>query len=225
MTAVLAEEAAPGGMGGGGRRDDGGGGMGGGDGGPGGGMGGQMGDRRPPYAGLLVNGRLPESAPTFDVRHGERVRFRFVNAGSATAFRVRLAGHELTVTHADGRPVEPVAADSFVFGSGERYDVVVEADTPGAWELRADALDGDELPARAVVRYEGSGESGSPTAPSAEGRRLQYGDLQDISPLEGIDGQPDRQFDLDAVARPRVGRVARRTAPQRTLAVRRVRGW
>ncbi|SNZ03637.1 Multicopper oxidase with three cupredoxin domains (includes cell division protein FtsP and spore coat protein CotA) [Natronoarchaeum philippinense] len=199
----LDSDSGPGGMGGGGGPGDGGGGPGGGGGGPGGmggggggpgGMGGQMGDRRPPYAGLLVNGRLPESAPTFDVWRGERVRFRFVNAGSATAFRVRLAGHELTVTHADGRPVDPVAADSFVFGSGERYDVVVEADNPGAWELRADALDGDEPPARAVVRYEESDQS--PTTPSAEGRRLQYGDLQAISPLEGINGQPDRQFDL-----------------------------
>ncbi|MCL7418866.1 MAG: multicopper oxidase family protein, partial [Halalkalicoccus sp.] len=114
-----------------------GGGMGGGP----GGMGGMMDDRRPDYAGLLVNGRLPENPPSFALREGERVRFRFINASSATAFGVRVAGHPLTVTHADGRPVEPVTVDSFSVGSGERYDAIVDAENPGTWELRAAALD------------------------------------------------------------------------------------
>jgi len=113
--------------------------------------GGMMGDIRPPYEGLLINGRLPENPQTFDVTEGERIRFRFVNAGSATVFGVRIAGHEMTVTHADGRPVEPVDVDSFVFGAGERYDVVVEATNPGTWAVQADALDGNEPPASAVV--------------------------------------------------------------------------
>ncbi|WP_198665725.1 multicopper oxidase family protein [Haloprofundus halophilus] len=178
----------PGGMGGGGP-----GGMGGG--GPGG-MGDPMADRRPPYAGLLVDGRLPDDPRSFAVREGERVRFRFINASSATAFRVRVAGHPLTVTHADGRPVEPVSVDSFVFGSGERYDAIVEADEPGRWEMRADAIDGDETPARAVLAYEGSDSSGRPATPSSEGRRLTYDDLQAVSPLEGVSGSPDRTFDL-----------------------------
>jgi len=81
-----------------------------------------------------------------------------VNAGSATVFGVRIAGHEMTVTHADGRPVEPVDVDSFVFGAGERYDVVVEATNPGTWAVQADALDGNEPPASAVVEYESAGE-------------------------------------------------------------------
>ncbi len=153
-----------------------------------------MGDRRPPYAGLLVNGRLPADSPTLPVSDGERVRLRFVNAASATAFRVRLAGHRLNVSHADGRPVEPVAVDEFVFGSGERYDAVVEADNPGAWELRADAVSGTERPARAVLRYDG--RAGTPAAPRSGGRQLRYADLRAIEPLEGLDGTPDRTFDL-----------------------------
>nr|WP_303650274.1 multicopper oxidase family protein [Halalkalicoccus sp. NIPERK01] len=171
------------------------GGMGGGMGGGPGGMGGMMDDRRPDYAGLLVNGRLPENPPSFAVQEGERVRFRFVNASSATAFEVRVAGHPLTVTHADGRPVEPVTADSFVFGSGERYDAIVDAENPGTWELRAAALDGNEPPAIAVLAYEGETEQ-SPTAPSSPGQQLSYSDLRALSPLEGIDGEPDRTFDL-----------------------------
>ncbi|WP_246308029.1 multicopper oxidase family protein [Halorarum salinum] len=165
-------------------------------GGPGGTGGGPMATRRPPYAGPLVDGRLPDDPRTFGVRDGERVRFRFVNASSATAFRVRIAGHPLTVTHADGQPVEPVTVDSFGFGSGERYDAVVEAGNPGTWELRADAIDGDEPPGRAIMSYEGTGASESPTAPSSDDRRLSYDDLRALSPLDGVGGSPDRTFDL-----------------------------
>jgi len=191
----------PGGSGGGGPGGPSGGGPGGGGGPMGGGRGGSggggpMADRRPPYAGLLMGGRLPDDPRTYSVREGERVRFRFVNASSATAFRVRAGGHPLTVTHADGRPVDPVTVDSFVFGSGERYDAVVEADNPGTWEVRAEAVNGDEPPARALVTYEGVDDSAAPGAPSNGGRALAYGDLQARSPLAGIDGSPDRSFDL-----------------------------
>jgi len=44
-----------------------------------------------PTRGMLMNGRLPSNAPAFDVADGERVRFRFINGGGATTFRVRLA--------------------------------------------------------------------------------------------------------------------------------------
>ena len=175
----------------------GGGGMGGGGMGDGrGGRGGMMGDARPPYEGLLINGRLPENQPTFDVTEGDRVRFRFVNAASATVFGVRIAGHEMSVTHADGRPVEPVDVDSFVFGSGERYDVVVEATNPGTWSVQAAALDGNEPPASALLRYDSSDNGARPQQPSSSGDQLQYGDLQAVNSLSGIDGRPDRTFDL-----------------------------
>jgi len=160
-----------------------------------GGRGGMMGDVRPPYEGLLINGRLPENPQTFEVREGERIRFRFVNAGSATVFGVRIAGHEMTVTHADGRPVDPVDVDSFVFGAGERYDAVVEATNPGTWALRADALDGTEPPARAIVEYESAGGV-SPQRPSPASNQLRYGDLRSIASLDGVSGDPDRTFDL-----------------------------
>jgi FtsP/CotA-like multicopper oxidase with cupredoxin domain len=170
----------------------GGGGMGG-TGGPGGGT---MGDVRPPYEGHLVDGRLPSDPTRFELTEGERVRFRFVNAASATVYGVRVAGHEMTITHADGRPVDPVDADSFVFGAGERYDAVVEATNPETWFVQADPLDGTEPPARAVLAYDDVDESQTPTAPSSPRTRLGYGDLRAVSSLDGIDGRPDRTYDL-----------------------------
>ena len=164
------------------------------DGGPGGMMGGMIGSR-PPYDGITVAGQPPASPSRFTANEGERVRFRFVNASSATAISVQLAGHPLTITHTDGRPVEPVTVDTFGFASGERYDAIVETTDPGTWELRATPIDGNEPPGRGVFTY-GDDSSQTPTAPSAPTTRLSYSDLHAKTPLEGVQGTPDRQFDV-----------------------------
>ncbi|ADB63097.1 multicopper oxidase type 3 (plasmid) [Haloterrigena turkmenica DSM 5511] len=169
------------------------------DGGPGGdgdgmGPGSQMMSQRPPYEGLLVNGRLPSEPPVFEVEEGERVRLRFINPSSTTTYRVGVGGHSLTVTHADGRPVEPVEVDSFVMSMGERYDAILEADSPGEWAVVAEPVVGDEDPAEARLRYE-TADDGSAERPGFDGRELEYGDLATLEPLE-LDGEPDRTFDL-----------------------------
>ncbi|UWG47886.1 Multicopper oxidase [Halanaeroarchaeum sp. HSR-CO] len=190
--APLSEFASDGTSDGGGTGGMGSGGMGG---GPGGMMGGSSFANRPPYRALTVNGASSESPPTFEVDEGDRVRFRFVNASSATAIDVQLAGHPLSISHADGRPVEPFTVDAFGFGSGERYDAVVEANDPGTWELRGTPIDGDEPPARAVFTY-GADSTQSPTVPSSTGTRLSYSNLRARSPLDGVQGSPDRTFDV-----------------------------
>ncbi|AKH97559.1 multicopper oxidase type 3 [Halanaeroarchaeum sulfurireducens] len=161
----------------------------------GGPMGGMMNVYRPPYTGMIMNGRLASNAPFFDVTEGDRVRLRFVNASSATMFQVRTAGHQLDISHADGRPVEPVSADSFTFGPGERYDAIITADNPGTWEILADPVRGSEPSARGILRYEGE-EERTPTPSEMGGRELSYDDLRAIEPIEGLDGTPDRTFDL-----------------------------
>ncbi|WP_331236188.1 multicopper oxidase family protein [Natronorarus salvus] len=166
---------------------------------------GMMQGRRPPYAGLLLNGRLPTDPDVLSVEEGERVRLRFINPSSATTYRVGIGGHELTVTHADGRPVEPVTVDSFPISMGERYDVLIEAENPGTWAIQAIPIEGDESPAEAIVQYEGVTESDSIDRPQSSGRELSYRDLRAVSPIDGIDGRPEQTFDLtltDGMGRP-----------------------
>ena len=146
------------------------------------------------YPLYLINGRPPEAPAEFAVRRGERVRLRVVNPSAATIFRVALAGHRLTVTHADGQPVEPVEVDVLRVGMGERYDVLVEAGNPGVWQLAAQAEGTDRL-ARAIVRYDGS--TGAPPAPETlprdvDGRLLTY-DMLQSEPREpvAVGGEPD----------------------------------
>ena len=146
------------------------------------------------YPLYLINGRPPQAPAELTVRRGDRVRLRFGNPGSVTIFRVALAGHRLTVTHADGLPVEPVTVDALRIGMGERYDVLVEADNPGIWQLAAQA-EGTALLARAVVRYEGSAGAAPPVdaLPSElSGRFLRYDMLQAGPDLRVPPGEPEQ---------------------------------
>lgn len=149
------------------------------------------------YKTFLVNGRPPSDAPTFQVRRGDRVRLRLINAGAATPFRVSLAGHRLAVTHADGAPVQPLTVDALEIAMGERYDVIVTADNPGVWALRASSVDEPTRGALAVFRYAGvtSGEQRAPVMPTANGVLLRYADLVSIDRASWSD-RPDRMFDL-----------------------------
>jgi FtsP/CotA-like multicopper oxidase with cupredoxin domain len=147
---------------------------------------------RPEYPALLINGRAPADPPLLEVNRGERLRLRLLNLASATTFRVTLAGHRLTVTHADGRPVEPVTVDAVVLGMGERYDVLVEADRPGAWTLGAASVLGTPEPARAVLRYRATRATRPEPVPEPGARRvLTYADLRSVEtalePAAGLD--------------------------------------
>lgn len=170
-------------------------------------MGGMMGGRMgrmmggfvvPPYAALLANGRLPSDPPVFEVRRRERVRLRLLNPSGATTYRIAVAGHRMTVVHADGQPVEPVQVDSLTISMGERYDVLIETDNPGVWPIDAAPVEGDTAPARAVLRYQGVRNRAAPQDALAEGlregRQLQLADLRALDPLPA--GEPDRTLDL-----------------------------
>jgi FtsP/CotA-like multicopper oxidase with cupredoxin domain len=115
---------------------------------PSGPLGDDTGDIRYPL--YLANGRQARSPATVAARPGERVRLRIVNAGADTAFRLAVGGHRLTVTHADGFPVEPIVGDALLVGMGERYDAIVELDD-GVFPLVALA-EGKSAQALAVVR-------------------------------------------------------------------------
>ena len=109
---------------------------------------GAAGDVDYPY--YLVNGRVAAAPVTLTGKAGQRARIRIVNAGSDTAFRVAVGGHEMTVTHSDGFPVVPAPTQSLIIGMGERFDVVVTLQD-GAFPLVA-AAEGKSGQGLAVIR-------------------------------------------------------------------------
>ena len=146
------------------------------------------------YPLYLANGRISSAPAEFVARRGERIRFRIINAGADTPFRVALGGHPMTVTHADGFPVVPVTVDALMIAMAERYDVTVTVAGDGVYPLVALAeAKADE--AMAVVRA-GQGEVPPPSVRPAEleGRLLQLSDLVAAEPVRLPPGRPDRTY-------------------------------
>ncbi|MER5761204.1 multicopper oxidase family protein [Streptomyces sp. NPDC002082] len=145
------------------------------------------------YPHYLVNGRTPEDPSVFTARPGDRIRLRIINAGGDTAFRIALGGHEFTVTHTDGFPVQHTAARSLLLGMGERYDVLVTAGD-GVFPLTALAEGkGDAASALAVLR---TGAGAVPTAATRpaelSGRPLTADTLKAAEPVALAAREPDR---------------------------------
>jgi FtsP/CotA-like multicopper oxidase with cupredoxin domain len=164
-------------------------------------MGGLTGDVTYPLH--VINGRAPSERETIDVKPGQRVRIRLINAGSDTAYRVAVGGHRLTVTHADGFPVKPVEVDTVVLGMGERYDVIVTAGS-GSFPIVA-VPEGKTDPAgEAILRT--SSTATAPTVGSRptelSGRELRYGDLVATDAARLPSKNPDRSTTIHLTANP-----------------------
>ncbi|WP_322870198.1 multicopper oxidase family protein [Streptomyces goshikiensis] len=147
------------------------------------------------YPHYLINGRVPADPSVFTAKPGDRIRLRIVNAGGDTAFRIALGGHQLTVTHTDGFPVEPATTDCLLLGMGERYDVLVTAGD-GVFPLTALA-EGKGQAALAVLR------TGAGTAPTAstrpaelESRPLPADELKAAGSVALEGREPDRTLQM-----------------------------
>jgi FtsP/CotA-like multicopper oxidase with cupredoxin domain len=144
----------------------------------GGGMGGMMGGRgmggmmgrgtmrganEPAYDVMTINGKAYPATEPLRVKAGERVRLRLLNASAEHTHVVRLAGHQLRVTHSDGNPLRtPVDVDALPIAPAERYDAVVVANRPGAWFLHCTQPGHVDAGERMLVLYEGHARATPP---------------------------------------------------------------
>jgi len=84
---------------------------------------------------FLMNGKAGTAIDPIDVKEGERVRIRLINAGNQV-HAMHTHGHSFKLIATDGNPV-PVAAqlikDTVLVGPAERYDVELVANNPGVW--------------------------------------------------------------------------------------------
>lgn len=133
------------------------------------------------YDAFLLNGRGLDAPWTLAVRPGDRVRLRLINGGTSTYFRLRLDGHPLQITHADGLAVEPVTVDHLLMGMGETYDALATIVRPGSYTLHAVAQDGSGQ-AIGVLHTLDVAPQPNRTMPSFDGRRLAYADLRAPAP-------------------------------------------
>lgn len=74
---------------------------------------------------VTVNGRIAE---TFEVRAGERIRLRLINAANARIFGLEFTDHQPRIVALDGQPVEPHAPEGgrIVLGPAMRADLIID---------------------------------------------------------------------------------------------------
>ena len=89
----------------------------------------------------LMNGTPPAGNWTAIARAGEQVRLRFIGAGTATFFDVRIPGLPMVVVSTDGQPVDPVEVEEFRIGPGETYDVIVQLHEDRPYTIFAQSMD------------------------------------------------------------------------------------
>ena len=145
----------------------------------------------PVYDGYAVNGRIYPAIKTLEVKKGDRVKLRLMNVSSATIYYLQLAGHRLTITQADGNPIQPIETDVIRIGMGERYDVMFTADNPGYWLLAASEEGFGEGQLRIPIRYQGVRQK-EPIMPGFHSglRMASYENFQALNPVEN--GETDR---------------------------------
>ncbi|ADG05062.1 multicopper oxidase family protein [Kyrpidia tusciae] len=113
-----------------------------------------------------VNGRSGSMIAPMDVKPGETVRLRFINAGYLTHL-VHLQGQPFRVVATDGRAtsLSPEVTDrALAIGAGERYDVIFTATHSFAIDLH----DGTPAAPRTVIPVRVAGDGNTVAAPDHE---------------------------------------------------------
>jgi FtsP/CotA-like multicopper oxidase with cupredoxin domain len=107
---------------------------------------------------FTINGRAMPDFEPIEVKQGQRVRLRLINAGSSAIHPMHLHGHQFTVTALDGNPV-PVSArqkrNVITLASGETADIEFVAQNPGAWMLHCHELHHADGGMMTLLKYEG----------------------------------------------------------------------
>lgn len=95
------------------------------------------------YSIFTINGKAWPATTPLKVKRGERVRLRFINAGTTAFHPMHLHGHQFEVVATDGNPVPPGAQltkNTITVMPGETYDIEFIADNPGVWALHCHEL-------------------------------------------------------------------------------------
>ncbi|WP_225309716.1 multicopper oxidase domain-containing protein [Larkinella humicola] len=92
------------------------------------------------YDRFLVNGKDTVRYP--EIKAGQTVRLRVINASASTYFHVNYAGGPMKLIAADGLQVQPVDVNRRLIAIAETYDFIVTVPNSGAFEVRATAQDG-----------------------------------------------------------------------------------
>ena len=155
---------------------------------------------------FLMNGHMDEAINPVNVRTGDHVLIRLINAGSM-AHPIHMHGHSFKIVATDGNPVPPAAQltkDTVLVAPGERYDIVFDANNPGVWMLHCHIESHAANGMMTLIQYEGYAPTGPlrdlwALTPGAIGSPGAYPeaspgagmDMTGMSGMDGMHGSPD----------------------------------
>jgi FtsP/CotA-like multicopper oxidase with cupredoxin domain len=89
-----------------------------------------------------LDGKPWPNAPQLNVKLGQTVRIRFINASAIEPHAMHLHGYTFKVVAIDGNPVpQPQAQNTVTLLPGETADISFTANNPGRWMLHCHILD------------------------------------------------------------------------------------
>jgi len=92
-----------------------------------------------------------------EVEQGKRYRFRFINAGAHSSFRLNIPQHEATLVEVDSTLVKPVVADpldGYDINVAQRMSVIVKADqNPGNYYVTVGIDEAPDLRTAFILHY------------------------------------------------------------------------
>lgn len=117
---------------------------------------------------MLINGRgrymnkdfeySNTPIPVFYVQSGKKYRFRLINsATNVCPYQFQIESHNFTIISTELSNVEPFVADTLIYLSGERYDIVIDANKPiGDYWVRIREIEPcwKKIEAFAILRYQ-----------------------------------------------------------------------
>ncbi|WP_425472093.1 multicopper oxidase family protein [Terrilactibacillus laevilacticus] len=104
-----------------------------------------------------INGKSGHLIKPLNVKEGDRVRLRFINAGYLS-HNIHIHGHNIKVIATDGQPINnPSLIKNQVINiaPGERYDIAFTAYNPGKWLIEDHGNSKGTSGMKAVINYEG----------------------------------------------------------------------
>ena len=117
---------------------------------------------------FTMNGlAFPDTKP-LDVRQGDKVRLRLINASASTAHPMHLHGQQFKVIATDGNPVPEAAQltrNVITLNPGETYDIEFTANNPGVWAFHCHELHHAGAGMMTLLKYEGFSTANSASPP------------------------------------------------------------
>jgi hypothetical protein len=103
----------------------------------------------------LINGHDRDTKMVFSVTRGKAYRFRVAGAQNRYAYKLSIDNQMLHVFASDGHFFRPEVVDALVVHSGERYDFIIHADSPGElFCIRATTPEIESEAGLAILNYD-----------------------------------------------------------------------